>query len=203
MKLTKKPMVWAYVTFLLICTVIHIIMSACSLPFPAWPKIVLAATVASYMFSFSAFYKSCEKSDKKMLSLLIDYKRRYKKLAGLLGEKIKQPGIKEKHFEEEKEIQASIDKLVSEKSKIVLKDSKKSFRYDFVGFLLFFCILVINPLETLLFDCQDVLTVAAFAVVLLTELFEDIQYERREKMNLEIIEKLEEQIKFLEDEIEE
>lgn len=157
----------AYILFLFLCVIYHLISRIFSLEFSIWSQIVAAATVASYAFTLGSSPKLMAKMDKKHIE-------------GLEQEIELLQRIKSANVEVPKIFKDIDGKITEDKNEIakckadIAKKERSAFLWEVAGFLVFLCIIAFNGIFTLLSGIQEVCTILAFVLVLLMDYVEAI-----------------------------
>lgn len=188
MKRVQKPMMLAYIIFLGVCIVYHLVASICNLEFFSWNRIILAATIASYFFSLSSLDKMIIKQEKSNAETfceeLVVLKRIYAKEKKLAEGKKDEPEMLrqiENAIEEDK-------KKIEDGHKTLIKSEKAAFREDVLGFLAFFCIISFEGIYKFFTPFQDLCTLGALLMMITMEYIEStklLYYEELKKKALE------------------
>ena len=157
----------AYILFLFICVVYHIISCVFNLEFLVWERIIAAATIASYAFTLSSSPKMMSRTDKKQIAYV---EQEIELLQKIQKAKISIPFICD-----------DIDKKISDNrnevlkcKKNILKQDRNAFLLEVAGFLIFLCILSFNGLFIFLKGMQEICTLIAFLLILVLEFVEDL-----------------------------
>ena len=189
----QKPMMLAYIVFLLVCIIYYLISYIFGFEFAVGERIVAAATIASYCFTLASLDKLNMKQEtinaeffKKELQLLIKIRNKEQKLVDDVQMK--------------QELRVSMDDWIKELTEIIArthkaisKHERKAFWNDVLGFLLFFCIVAFDFLYGLFANTQEIYTLAAFAGVVAIEYLETTklaQYEETRRNTAESIQNI-------------
>lgn len=185
LKIKHQPLMIAYMSFLSFSVVWHLVCKIFGLDFSAWQKIIVAATVASYFFSFASGNKYFVRVYKELLKFQNDDLTWLQKMKSRANQLPQNDSLVE---EIEKCIENDISSIEKSQRKIN-KSETWAFRFDVVGYLIFLCVLVVDPLYFFLAKSQDVLTLLAFLAILSIEYNENLQMEMinnaREKATVE------------------
>lgn len=190
----KRPLKLAYIIYIAVCIVYHIVTRILEVDFEMWNRIIVAVTIASYAFSFAGLPKASMRTTKKIRELNYEEKALVYRIAKEdVGGKFKEDIDGILH-----EINSEIDSM----DKDIDKLEKWAFALDVLGFVSFFCVLSFIPLFEFFAQLQDFYTLLAFFLILLAEYvedkFEDRLYRAKNKMlnTTERIELVEEQKKL-------
>lgn len=175
---SKKPLMLAYIIFLCICTIYHLFAKFLNWEFLMWEPILVGVTIASYFFSISSIYKSMINQEEQLITFLNEEKQKaihiYEKEKELIDDEKRVELLKDNDFLED------TNKLISETEKTLSKNKRASFRFDVIGFLVFFCIITFPQINQYFAQLQETFTITAFIGVLLTEYAETIIAEKSE-----------------------
>lgn len=183
----------AYIFFILICFVVRNFVE-----YPMWGAIVAAVTVSSAFFTYADFFWSnsqslsdvCDLADeyisdtrKKLNAETYTFEKIHKKIYSIpegkfdFSEMERVIGtIQQEHNDTENWLNDYVKKTDANRRKV--KNYKFiSEVFTFVGFLSFLCILVFLPITDKVVQMQDMVSVLAFAVILLSQLSSSIFYE--------------------------
>lgn len=191
----------AYIAFVFLCFIIRAFVE-----YPMWNAIVAAVTFSSAFFAYADFFfgyskslsDTCDIADefigvtkKRLNAETKSFEEINSQMDSIPEEKFDFSEMREtilpiqnKHDEMEVWIEGYVADIQDKRKKA--KNNK--FIADmltFLGFLVFLCILVFLPITDAVVDAQDVLSVLAFAVILLSNLNGAIQEEKLEKDRIE------------------
>ena len=189
----QKPMMLAYIAFLVICIIYYLISYLFGLEFSVGNRVVVAATVASYFFMLG----SLDKLNMKQEMINVEF---FEKELQLL----KKIQVKEQRLVDDErkkqELLTSMDDWIKELKEIIenshksiSKHERKAFCNDVLGFLLFFCIVAFELLYAFFAMTQEIYTLAAFAGVVAIEYLEStklVQYEEKRRNTAESIQNM-------------
>lgn len=195
----QKPLLLAYIIFLFISIIYHVVSSLFQFEFSEWQRIVVAATIASYAFSVSSGYKFLAKSSANLLAFS---KERLELLKDLNAKESMVFTDDEKREDLLKTIQICIEKSkesISQREKEIHKFTKITFSCDVIGYLLFFCIFAFRPLYDSLKSSQEIITLFAFIMILLVEYAEATFMTKIEERYRTLNEQIKENIKNIEE----
>ncbi len=191
----------AYIAFVFLCFIIRAFSE-----YPMWNAIVAAVTFSSAFFAYADFFFCYSKSlsdtcDVAEEFICVTTKRLYSETKSFEEINTQMNSIpKEKFdFSELREtiipIQKKHDDMklwiegyandIKEKQKKAKNNKFIADMLTFLGFLVFLCILVFLPITDAVVDAQDILSVLAFAVILLSNLNGTIQADKLEKDKIE------------------
>lgn len=181
----KSPIMLSYIIFLFICLIYYIGSKAFNFQFDAWERIIIAATIASYFFTFSFCTKSVVKIGCKAREY---YKTEYDFWCSNIEVSLQ---IKDDEKENENKTDDSrlkkINSMIDSISSDITKYEKLTFRFNVLGFLVFFVILTFDPISSWLSKLQEMFTLIAFVLILLVEYLEPIYYEKLENSKKELV----------------
>ena len=189
----QKPMMFAYIIFLLICMIYYMVSYMFGFDFAVGNRIVAAATIASYFFTLG----SLDKLGIRQETINAEF---FEKELQLL-EKIRD---KEQELVDDvqmkQELRVSMDdwikkltEIIERTHKAISKHERKAFWNDVLGFLLFFCIVAFDLLYSIFASTQELYTLAAFAGVVAIEYLETTkmtQYEEKRRNTAESIQNI-------------
>lgn len=194
----QKPLMLAYILFLCVCFIANIFNGVLNFHFSAWPKIVVAATIASFFFSGSSIPKmnakmmrNARSSAMKQNEIYTQICKHKEKLCSITSE-----GQKIYDYAEKTKTEVA-GKIEYSKDAITAAD-KRAFRWDVLGFLVFFCILTFDGLYAYFEASQDVYTLLAFIVVLGVDYLESTFIKKYEDQAAEAVSVLNEFLTILE-----
>lgn len=157
----------AYILFLFVCVIYHVISNIFSLEFSIWSRIVAAATLASYAFTLGSSPKLMAKIDRKQVG--------YIEQELVLLQKIKSANIEKLESFRNIEKQIIHDKNeIAKCNKNIMKKERNAFLWEVAGFLIFLCVISFNGVFVLIGGIQEMCTIMAFALVLLMDFAEAI-----------------------------
>ena len=190
-KETQKPLMVAYILFLVICCVYYMISGVFHLNFPIWERIVVAATIASYFFSLASMDKFTIKLAQRELDRIDKENALYLRIIKKLNET---PETSHRSNKSPDYFSARLTKNHADATNAeneINKITKKAFRNDVAGFLVFFCIVSFDALFQLFFNIQEVITLLAFIAILVIEYLESTKLSEYETTCQAIIDNLE------------
>lgn len=176
---------WAYITFIGMCIIARIIR-----PYSLWQPIVIAITISSTFFAIEDLYSSKFRYLQDSCRIAEEFFTKIRAKSDDETATILEIGTKLEHLKEKSgKISALISKHASIKERFALnrkwieafgegikKKRKKQVYYHrvacvfaFIGFLLFFCTMVLANYVTVPAAAQEGLTVISFAVILVTQ----------------------------------
>lgn len=191
----------AYITFVFLCFIIRAFVE-----YPIWNAIVAAVTFSSAFFACSDFFfgyskslaDTCDIADEFICVTIKKLNAETKSFAEINGQ---MDSISKEIFDfsEMREaiipIQSKHDEMTSwiegyanetqAKRKKAKNNKFIAELLTFFGFLVFLCILAFLPITDAVVEAQDILSVLAFAVILLSNLIGTIQTEKLEKDKIE------------------
>ena len=177
----QKPLMLAYILFIFICIVYHIVCQITGWNFDTWNKIIIAVTVASYFFSVNSLNKMRLKKDEEIKALLSE--------EFILFNRFKKKLIKEEDapiLERVIDLIENLEISIALSVKAINRSAIKVFVFDVLGYLVFFLIMGIDGLSELFFDSTDLITLVAFMVVLLVDYLENTTIETFEERSKQI-----------------
>ena len=188
----------AYIAFVILCFVVRIYHDE----FPMWNAIVAAVTISSAFFAYADFFfcyykalsDACDVADEFIYMTKKRLNAETKSFVEInnLMESIPKGKfdfsemketiipIQNKHDEMELWIEVYVNDT-QEKRKRAKNNKFLAEMLTFFGFFVFLCILVFMPITSAVVEMQDVLSVLAFAVILLSDLNGTIKAEKLEK----------------------
>ena len=196
-KKPQKPLLLAYIIFLIIALGYHSVAEIMGLKFSTWENIVVAATIASYAFSMSSLIKFFCKKNRTYLQLLNQYLGLAKQLRDAEKTAIVECPDKEKLLENGKDIVHTTIDLISFLEKQIKRDDKIAFVFDVLGYLLFFCIISFDAIFNHFYPMQEVFTLIAFIIILIIEYIEFVQSEKFENVFNTLIKNTQDTIEYL------
>ena len=165
----KNAIKIAYIIFLIICAVYHIIADIFHLEFEAWERLVCAATIASYFFSGASSNKTILSITEKLKKSLEDSNKE------LIMIKKEREQFPEKYIDS-KYKEEYLDDAIEKNEKTLQKLNKKNnwtFRLNVIGFLAFFCIFAFTGVYRFFANSQEFFTLLAFILILVAETYEE------------------------------
>lgn len=156
----------------MLCIIYRIISNSLNYDFPAWERIIAAATIASFFFSISSYHKYDNKLKDKFALLI---KENNEILSNYEKQAERYPSVYEKGGELYNEIVAQKKINQANLAKAIrsgCKAKKISFILDVVGYIAFFCILSFDMIFSRVLEIQDICTLGAFLTVVIIEYFE-------------------------------
>lgn len=189
----------SYIIFLIVCCIARLL--GC---LPAWAKIVTATTISSGLFAIAEFLFAAASDYREMNKNMIEFANRFKPKVKLFKEIMSSFNVKKDVFYEifknriepdvwKKFISSQQENFSLAREFVDIIDDKvpsrelKIERYEkagniitVIGFLLFFCIIVFDPLAEKSILIQDYLTVISFATILISQYFSS---KHREKLS--------------------
>lgn len=165
----KSAIKIAYIIFLIICAIYHIIADIFHLEFEAWEKIVCAATIASYFFSGASSIRTISSISMKLRKSLEDSNME------LIRIKKEREQFPEKYLDSKYTIEY-LDDVIKENEKTLQKLNTKAnfvFPLNVIGFISFFCILAFNGVYKFFANSQELFTLIAFILILVAETYEE------------------------------
>ena len=164
---------FAYILFLMVCAIYHIVAGIFNLEFEAWERIVCAATIASYFFSIASAKKSMCTLASKINGAIKSSRKNYIEIK---SEMMANP---DKHVDSALSVD-DLEKIIAEDDEVTKKFDKeccKQQKWAFVlnatGFLVFFLILTFRGIYGLFDTSQDFFTLLAFVLILFVDTFEE------------------------------
>lgn len=167
----QKPLMLAYLLFLVICAICYVVGNIVSTDFMAWNQIIVGATVASYFFSLSSLYVINISQEETALSLYLEQSVLYSKITAMDNCTSEQAGNAD----------VCGDTLVNEikRNENAINKARKnisiyncvSFWGNVGGYLSFFCILSFPDVFNHFEKSQEWYTLLAFIAVTFSEYF--------------------------------
>ena len=194
----QKPLMLAYIIFLCVCCVVKIIGDMFSYEFIMWPKIVVAATIASYFFSMSTLPKLNAKMMRKAHNNILEQNRLYTKICNHKNIISKSPSGK-KALDYAEQTQLDNEEKLAYHEKEIAEAEKRAFRWDIYGFLSFFCIFTFDEVYMYFYGMQEMLTLLAFIIVLGVDYLDSIFIKKYEDQAQDAINTLNELLTILEE----
>ena len=194
----QKPLMLAYIIFLCVCCGVKMFGHMISYDFKMWPKIVVAATIASCFFSISTLPKLNAKTMRKAYADTLEQNRLYAKICQHKDIISKSPSAKKILDYAEQTQLDNKEKLVCQEKEVTEAD-KRALRYDILGFLVFFCIFTFDEIYTYFYSLQELYTLLAFIIVLGVDYLESTFIKNYEDQAEEALSTLNELIANLED----
>ena len=170
----KKPLMLAYIIFLFSSVAYHITAKCLNFDFPAWNRIILAATIASFAFAFASYFKFFLRTSERYLGYSKEYLDLIKKRQDLRKDIANKNNEDDSNNYDEESKKITIEQI-THLEKSIDSFSKWGFIADVAGFLVFFCVLVFDPLYTALFFIQDICTLLAFLAILIEDYVEAVE----------------------------
>ena len=165
----KNAIKIAYILFLIICAIYHIIADVFQLEFETWERIVCAATIASYFFSGASARKTIFSITEKVKNALEDSNRE------LIMIKKEREQFPEK-YTDSKYPNEYLNDIIEKNEKTLQKLTKKdywTFLLNVMGFLAFFCIFAFTGVYQIFAKSQEFFTLLAFIIILVAETYEE------------------------------
>lgn len=169
----------AYVIILIICIIWYIICKFFNLNFEEWKRIVCSATFASYFFTVASHKKTqanvlvtVRESIQKSINSLTKLKEKKKKQQ---DDPILTVEYLENAIKEDMQIFFSYGKQIEQAN-------KASFIWNTIGFIFFFCIAFFDFFYSVLADGQELLTLLAFVVILVSDIYEEYWIDRYKRI---------------------
>lgn len=162
----QRPLMLAYILFLCVCCIVHFLSDLINYDFNEWPRIVLAATIASFFFSASSLPKLNSKMMHNAHKRALEQNDLYGQICKSL-KKIKNLSDEGKQiYDYSKKTQEENTKKIEYSKKEITKVDTRAFELDVLGFLAFFCIITFDGVFTYFEKTQDFYTLLAFIAVL-------------------------------------
>lgn len=193
-KTFQKPLMLAYIFFLSICVIWHIICRLTGLSFETWNKIIVAATFASFFFSLCSIYKLKHQQEKKNREL-------FSEELDLLS-KIKNKLTKDKHeatLNGINQLLENCNESLPKAEEAIQKYTRRAFGCDVLGYLSFFIIVGIDGVYEYLSRSADSITLLAFLAILIIEYLENTIIVKFEDSRKNLREKTREFLTLLEE----
>ena len=194
----QKPLMLTYIMFLCMCCAVRVIGDMFNYDFKMWPKIVVAATIASFFFSISTLPKLNAKMMRKAHADTLEQNRLYAKICQHKDVISKSPSAERiLNYAEQTQIDNK-EKLAYQEKEITEAD-KRSLKFDIFGFLVFFCIFTFDEIYAYFYDMQELSTLLAFIVVLGVDYLESTFIKNYEDQAEEALSTLNELLAILEE----
>lgn len=198
-KKAKNPLMLAYIFFLVIALLYHVVADMVDFEFEAWQRIIVAVTIASYAFSLGSLRKSTIKYQEMHLKLLNEYLPLVKKLKKKESAVLSEGTDKDELLQLSSKTIENTTKLISDTESAIEKNEKNAFALDVIGYLMFFCIMVFDAVFTWFYSSQDTYTVLAFLLILIKEYVESSREDRYNNLFNALVGNVQETIKKLEE----
>lgn len=191
----------AYIAFVFLCFMFRALGE-----YPMWNEIVAAVTFSSAFFAYSDFFfgyskllsDTCDIADE---FICVTRKRLNDETKSFVEINAQMDSIPKEKFDfsemreniipiqnKHDEMELWLERYANDAKEKRKKAKNNKFIAEiltFLGFLVFLCILVFLPITDAVVEAQDVLSVLAFAVILLSNLIGTIQAEKLEKNKIE------------------
>ncbi len=187
MNKTQKPLMLAYILFLIVSLLYHSISSIFNIEFSAWERILVGTTIASYFFTLSSSYKFFIKTDTNTLNFAEEHLELSKQFITKEMGSCLTDEEKKYLLESENELIDHFKGIISKTEKDIKKNKRKVFWCDVIGYLLFFCIITISPIYSFLSMAEETFTLAAFIFILIIEYAESVYKVRVEDVQKKIL----------------
>lgn len=194
----QKPLMLAYIVFLIICIVFYPISEMLDLNFSRWGNIIVAATIASYAFTLSTMPKLILRLENTHLSYIKEDSNILKKIQNKVNESFNETESSNELIEEINSEIKTNDNDIEKCEKAIKRCTKISFWLDTIGFIIFFCILTFDLLYSRFAKSQEIYTLCAFIIIMIVEYFETTKVANYERKYKELISKKTELLEFLE-----
>ncbi len=199
MNKTQKPLMLAYILFLIISLLYHGVSSVLGIEFLAWERILVATTIASYFFTCSSASKFFVKIDTNTLNFANEHLKLFKQLRKKEETSHVDEEDKKALLESGQEVIDCTTKIIIDTEKNIRKHTRQSFWCDVIGYLLFFCIITMSPIYNFLIPAEEVVTLTAFILILLIEYVESTYVVRVETAQQALIENAKSSLKFFDE----
>ena len=187
----------AYISFIILCVVLRIIID-----FPLWNSIVFAITVSSFFFAGGDFCLSLSQTIRNSIDSVEKYIEKSDKITErFLTVFAKLDGLEEMYegtgadisdlqslLKSKKEEQQKSDRLMHDIKETLFKTKKDQERYRkianvfiFLGYFFLLSPMCITSFVTIPLIAQEILTVSTFAIILITQQFNNYEADRVEK----------------------
>ena len=206
----------AYIIFIFVSCIIR-----CFYIFPMWESLVIAVTVSTSVFSYADVFLSRSESIESQIKITRKIDQEIQEQIQIekpIADNILKEALScdQERPESEKLIKlanklksrsSDLEKMIREKSEYLEKKTKQCRTYNIIGailsvigFVLFLCILVYEPIKNIFIKHQDLLTVTSFALVLSTQFIRDFYTQmvtRENESKEEALSKLKKYVKRL------
>lgn len=182
MNKNQKPLMLAYILFLLISVFYYMASRIWNFEFSTWERIVVATTIASYSFALASMPKYMYKLNKRHIDLLTEYLLLAKKLHEKEEETFPEGADKDFVLSNGKDIIDKTATLILKKEKSCKKCESLSFLLDASGFLLFFCVFGFEFIFNIFVQVQEIWTLWAFIIILIVDYLEAMQANKYEEI---------------------
>ena len=196
---SQKPMMLAYIIYLIFCVIYHIISDSFNFSFPMWERILVATTIASYAFSLGSLPRTMIKMEKT----LIDFYNGDGEILRKIDLLEKEQGSASKLNIRENvhtELIDNIEGIIKSKKSIGKKEIY-AFILDVCGYLIFFCIISFDGLFHFVEASQELYTMYAFIILMIVNYIETTLFVAFETKYKEFISNKNELIDLLEKEL--
>lgn len=196
---SQKPMMLAYIIYLIFCVIYHAISNSLNFSFPMWERILVATTIASYAFSLVSLPRTMIKMEKTLMDFYNGYGEILRKIALLEKE---QGGDSKLNIREDvhKELVDNNESIIKRKKSIGKKEFY-AFILDVCGYLIFFCIISFDGLFRFFEASQELYTMYAFIILMIVNYVETTMFVAFEAKYKEFISSKNELIELLEKEL--
>lgn len=194
----QKPLMLAYIVFLIICIVFYPVSEILDLNFSRWDNIIVAATIASYAFTLSTMPKLILRLENTHLSYIKEDSNILKKIQKKVNESFNETESSNELIEEINSEIKTNDNDIEKCEKAIKRCTKISFWLDTIGFIIFFCILTFDWLYSRFAKSQEIYTLCAFIIIMIVEYFETTKVANYECKYKELISKKTELLELLE-----
>ena len=163
----------AYIIFLILCVIYHIVADAFNLEFNSWDKIVCATTISSCLFAIANSKKSIYNIATKVMCSLVNSNSGLKKIKDEYSENPEKCENKKYDSDYLAQVIAENETNIEKIEKHKMSNLKQSYVFNIMGFLIFFCLIVFDFIYAYLGPMQDFYTLLAFVVILITDAYEE------------------------------
>ena len=195
----KQPLLIAYIAFLVLSVIYSSLSKVLGFEFPAWERIVVAATIASYAFSIAYWPKFLSKTKQTYNNILKEYLELAKNLHETEKKCLVESPDKEALLTDGKGILQKTTNLIKRNEESISKNEKIIFWCCFFGYYLFFCILSFDSVFNFFAPVQDIWTLLAFIIILVVDFIESLCEKQIEETHNTLITNTKDTIKNLED----
>ncbi len=199
MNKTQKPLMLAYILFLIISLLYHGVSSVLNIEFLAWERILVATTIASYFFTCSSACKFFVKIDTNTLNFANEHLKLSKQLRNKEENALVDEENKKALLKSGQEVIDYTTKIIMDTEKSIRKHTRRSFWYDVIGYLLFFCTITISPIYNFLIPAEEVVTLTAFVLILLIEYVESTYVAKVETAQQALLDGVKSSLKFFDE----
>ena len=169
----KNTMKIAYIIFLILCSIYHIVADIFNLDFSSWDKIVCATTISSCIFALASSKKSQYNIVSKVIRSLSSSNNELKKIKDERSQNPEKYTNSKHDTDYLEQVIVENETQLDKMGKNKVSHLQQSFIFNIIGFLAFFCLMTFDFMYSFLEPMQDFYTLMAFIVILLTDAHEE------------------------------